>query len=97
MTTTETASRPLLFQPPTSTNTNVKDTSMQPPPPQPETMEKKNKGALPSTPALTQPTTATNNSDEGTSTQPPLLQQTKPLATHHRMIQCREQQMVTTR
>ncbi len=66
-TTTGTASRPLLFQPPTLTNTNVEDTLMQPPPPQPQ-MEKKNKGALPSTPALTQPTTATNNSNKGTLT-----------------------------
>ncbi len=71
-TTMGTASRPLLIQPPTLTNTNVKDTLMQPPPPQPETTEKKNKGALPSTLALTQPTTATNNSNEGTLTQPPL-------------------------
>jgi hypothetical protein len=72
-----TASRPALLQPPTSTNTNVEDTSMQPPPPQPETMEKKNKGALPSMPALMQPTTATNNSNEGTSTQLPLPQHNK--------------------
>ena len=71
------ASRPLLFQPPTSTNTNVKDTLMQPPLPQPETMEKKNKGMLPSMPALTQPTTATNNSNEGTLMQPPLPQHNK--------------------
>jgi hypothetical protein len=77
VTTTDTASRPSLFQPPTSMNTNVKDMLMQPPPPQPETTEKKNKGTLPSTPALRQPTTATNNSDEGTSMQPPLLQHNK--------------------
>ncbi len=77
VTTMGTASRPLLFQPPTSTNTNVKDTLMQPPLPQPETMEKKNKGALPSTLALTQPTTATNNSNKGTSTLQPLLQHNK--------------------
>jgi hypothetical protein len=74
---TGTASRPLLFQPPMSTNTNVEDTLMQPPPPQPEMMEKKNKGALPSTPALTQPTTATNNSNKGMLMQPPLPQHNK--------------------
>jgi hypothetical protein len=72
-----TASRPSLFQPPTSTDTNVKDTLMQPPPPQPETTEKKNKGASPSTPALTQPTTVTNNSNEGMLMQPPLPQHNK--------------------
>jgi hypothetical protein len=59
------------------TNTNVKDTLMQPPPPQPETTEKKSKGALPSTPALMQPTIATNNSDEGMFTQLPLPQHNK--------------------
>jgi hypothetical protein len=76
-TTTGTASRPSLFQPPMSTNTNVKDTSMQPPSLQPETTEKKNLGPLPSTMALTQPTTATNNSNEGTLMQPPLPQRNK--------------------
>ncbi len=76
-TTMGTASRPSLFQPQTSTNINVKDMLMQPPPPQPETTEKKNKGTLPSTPAMTQPTTATNNSDKGMLTQPPLLQHNK--------------------
>jgi hypothetical protein len=72
-----TASRSALLQPPTLTNTNVKDTSMQLPPPQPEMTEKKNKGALPSMPVLTQPTTATNNSNEGTLMQPPLPQHNK--------------------
>jgi hypothetical protein len=72
-----TTSRPSLFQPPTLTNTNVKDTLMQLPPPQPETMEKKNKGALPSMPVLMQPTIAINNSNEGMSTQPPLPQHNK--------------------
>ncbi len=76
-TTMGTASRPALLQPPTSTNIDIEDTLMQLPLPQPETTEKKNKGALPSTPALMQPTTATNNSNEGTSTQPPLLQHNK--------------------
>jgi hypothetical protein len=74
---TSTASRPALMQPPTSTNTNVEDTLMQLPPLQPEMMEKKTKGALPSTPALMQQTTATNNSDEGTLTQPPMPQHDK--------------------
>jgi hypothetical protein len=79
VTTMGTASRPVLFQPPTSTNTNVKDRSMQPPLPQPETTEKKTKGALPSTPALTQPTKATNNTDKGTLMQPPLPQHNKTI------------------
>ncbi len=76
-TTMGTASRLALLQPPTSTNTNVEDTLMQLPPPQPETTEKNNKGALPSTPALMQPTTGTNNSNEGTLMQPPLPQHNK--------------------
>jgi hypothetical protein len=76
-TTTGTASKPLLFQPPTLTNTNVEDTLMQRPPPQPETTEKKNKGASPSTPVLMQPTTVTNNRDEGTLMQSPLPQRNK--------------------
>ncbi len=50
---------------------------MQLPPPQPETTEEKNKGALLSTPALMQPTTATNNSNKGTSMQLPLPQHNK--------------------
>jgi hypothetical protein len=74
---TGTASRPALLQPPMLTNTNVKDTLMQPPPPQPEMTEKKTKGTSPSMPALTQPTTATNNSNKGTLMQPPLPQHNK--------------------
>jgi hypothetical protein len=76
-TTMGTASRPALLQPPMLTNTNVENTLMQPPPPQSEMMERKNKSTLPSTLALMQPTTATNNSDKGTSMQPPLPQHNK--------------------
>jgi hypothetical protein len=73
--TTGTASRLALLQPPTSMNTNVEDTLMQPPPPQPETTKTKSMSTLPSMLALMKPTTSTNNSgNKGTLMQPPLLQ-----------------------